>query len=224
MEIEEKKLSRELRKKGFSLNEIKQKTGFAKSSISIWVRDIKLNYRQKKKLSLKGLRKEVIEKRRTTRLTNENNRRQAIIDKSTEEIKNISEKELWLIGIALYWGEGSKTLRSGLQFSNSDPKTIKVIMEFFKRTCGVPIEKFRGHIHLHPHLNDEIAKKYWSKISGIPIDNFYKTTKQQSKASKGKKDTLPFGTLNIHICNTELFLKIKGWIEGIYQNINNMPR
>ncbi|MBI1866644.1 MAG: hypothetical protein HYS02_02665, partial [Candidatus Staskawiczbacteria bacterium] len=210
MKIIEKNIARKLRQRGLSLNEIRKKTGFTKSSISLWVRNIELSKKQKNELSQRGFRKEIIEKRRITRLANENSRRQVIIDQATKDIRNISKKELWLIGIALYWGEGAKTLRSGVQFSNSDPNMVKIIMEFFKINCEVPIEKFRGHIHLHPHLNEKRAKKYWSMISGIPLNQFYKTTKQQSRASKGKKDSLPFGTINIHVCNTELFLKIKG--------------
>ena len=190
MKIEEKVLSRKLRTQGLSINEICNKTGFAKGSVSLWVRDIELSKTQKNELSQKGFRKEVIERRRTTRLSNENNRRQIIIDGATENIKDISKKELWLIGIALYWGEGAKTLRSGVQFSNSDPAMVKVIMKFFKVSCKVPIEKFRGHIHLHPHLNENEAKKYWGEISGIPLDQFYKTSTQQSRANKGKKDSL----------------------------------
>ena len=219
MKVIEKNIARKLRQEGLSLNEIREKTGFTKSSISLWVRNIKLSKKHKNELSKRGIRKETIEKRRISRITNTNNRRQVIIDNAIKDIKKISKKELWLIGIALYWGEGTKTLRSGLQFSNSDPYMIKVMMEFFKINCEVPIEKFRGHIHLHPHLNEKKAKKYWSTISGIPLNQFYKTTKQQSRASKGKKDSLPFVTINIHICNTKLFLKIKGWIKGMHENI-----
>jgi len=98
-------------------------------------------------------------------------------------------------------------------------------MKFFIKACDIPLDKIRGHIHLHPHLNDNQAKKYWSEISGIPAEHFYKTTKQQSRASKNKKDSLPFGTLGIQICNTELLLKIKGWMEGMYKSIvENTPQ
>ena len=219
MKTKEKKISRELRRQGWSFNEIRQKVKVSKSSVSLWVRDIELTKSQKQKLSKNGVKKEVIEKRRKTRLTRENNRRQLIIDKAKSEIKHLLRKELWLVGIALYWGEGAKTLRSGVQFSNSDPRSIQLMMQFFKKNCKVPQNKFRGHIHIHPHLDEERAKMYWHNISGIPYNQFYKTSKQQSKASKGKKDTLPFGTFSIQICNTELFLKIKGWIEGVYESI-----
>ena len=219
MKTKEKKISRELRRQGLSFNEIRQKVKVSKSSVSLWVRDIELTKSQKQKLSKNGVKKEVIEKRRKTRLTRENNRRQLIIDKAKFEIKHLLRKELWLVGIALYWGEGAKTLRSGVQFSNSDPRSIQLMMQFFKKNCKVPQNKFRGHIHIHPHLDEERAKMYWHNISGIPYNQFYKTSKQHSKASKGKKDTLPFGTFSIQICNTELFLKIKGWIEGVHESI-----
>ena len=121
------------------------------------------------------------------------------------------------MGAALYWAEGSKTKRGVVQFSNSDPRLIQFMMRFFREICKVPKKKFRGHIGLHPHLSTKRAEKYWSGVSRIPLNQFYKTTKQQSKASKGKKDSLPFGTFNIKICSTELFLKIKGWIEKLYE-------
>ncbi len=217
MKLKEKNLARKLRKQGYSISKICEKANLAKGSVSLWVRDIELTTVQKEKLSKKNTEREVIERRRITRLSRENARRQIIIDNAKREICSLSKKELWLTGIALYWGEGTKTLRSGVQFSNSDPRLIQFIMRFFKEICNVPKKKFRGHINIHPHLNEKKAEKYWSKVSGIPLSQFYKTSKQQSKASKKKKDSLPFGTFNIQICNTELFLKIKGWIEKLYE-------
>ncbi len=62
------------------------------------------------------------------------------------------------------------------------------MMLFYKRVCGVPDSKFRGHLFLHPHLDVKKAEKYWSKISGIPLSRFQKTTQAHNKASKGKKN------------------------------------
>jgi len=224
MKIAEKNQAIELRKRGWSLNEIKRKLGISKSSVSLWVRNIELTIAQKRELSKKGIKKEVIEKQRATRLRNAAEKRQYVINNARLEIDKVSKRELWLIGTALYWGEGAKTLRSGVQFSNSDPRAIQLMMQFFRRICNVPENKFRGHIHIHPHLNTDRARKFWHIISGIPLKQFYKISIQQSKASKKKKDSLPFGTLNIIICNTELFLEIKGWIEGISQIFENRSK
>lgn len=217
MKTDEKKWARQLRSGGLSLKEIVAKTGFSKGSVSVWIRDVELTMAQKRKLSDKGYGREIIERRRKTRLENENKRRQIIIDGAKQEINNLSTNDLQFIGIALYWGEGSKTLRSGVQFSNSDPRAIEIMMSFFKKCCEVPEDKFRGHVFLHPTLDIKKAERYWQNISGIPVNQFYKTSIQQSRASKNKKNNLPFGTFCIQICNTKLFLRIKGWIEKLYE-------
>ena len=219
MKLQEKKLAIILREQGLSMNEIREKIGVSKSSVSLWVRNIQLTDKQKKELSQKGLTKESIEKRRKTRLTRENVRRQIIIDSARKEIKAISEQHLKLIGIALYWAEGGKASRNTVCLSNGDPKVIQLMMKFFKKICKVPKKKFRAHIHIHPHLSIKRAEEYWSKISGIPLTQFYKTYSKPNKSSQSKKDSLPFGTFDIYIHNTELFLKISGWIEGVHKNI-----
>ena len=182
------------------------------------MRKIELNTDQIFKLSKNGLKKEFIEKRRNTRLTNESNKRQLIIDKARSQIKKISEKELWLMGVMLYWAEGGKTQRGLVRFSNGDPEMIKIMMAFFRKVCKVPEEKFRGYIHIHPHLNHIEAEKYWSKITNISLKKFFKTYRKVNISSKNKKDTLPFGVMDIYICDTKLFLKISGWSDGIFDS------
>lgn len=215
MKTLEKQKAVELRKQGYSINDIRKKLNVAKSSVSIWVRDVKLNNKQKQYLIDKGFRNDVVEKRKNTRLTKENIKRQIIIDKARQDIKNLSKKELFLIGIIFYWAEGSKTRRGVVEFANGDPNAIKVMMNFFKKICYVREEKFRGHIHIHQHLNVRRAENYWSEVSGIPLKQFFKTYNKLNKSSKNKKDSLPFGTFSIYVCDTELFLKMKGWIDGV---------
>lgn len=219
MKINEKKESIKLRKEGLSLQEISRRLKVAKSSVSLWVRDIVLTQKQIKNLHNQQYTNIAIEKRRATRLFHENARRQLIVDKASSKIYGISKKELFLMGIALYWAEGSKTRRGMAEFSNSDPRLIKIMMMFFKEHCMVSKKKFRGHIHLHPHLNVHVAERYWSKISGISVKQFFKTSQQHNKASKGKKDTLPYGTFSIYVCSTELFLNIKGWMKGVEKKL-----
>ena len=128
MKLKEKNLSRKLRLQGYSINEICRKLSLAKSSVSIWVRDIKLTTTQKENLSSKGIKKEIIERRRTTRLIRENAKRQIIINEAKEDIDSLSKKDLFLIGIALYWAEGSKSQRNAVKFSNSDSTIIKLMI------------------------------------------------------------------------------------------------
>ncbi|MDD5255480.1 MAG: hypothetical protein PHR11_05460, partial [Candidatus Omnitrophica bacterium] len=79
----------------------------------------------------------------------------------------------------------------------------------------VPENKFRGMVHIHPHLNREQAETFWSKTSRIPLKQFHKTQFGISRASKHKRDSLPLGTFRIVVCDTRLKSKIQGWINGI---------
>ncbi len=90
-----------------------------------------------------------------------------------------------------------------------------MMMKFFREICNVPEEKFRGNIHTFAHANVEKTEKYWSKISGIPRNQFHKTYIKPSSASLQKRYTLPYGTFSVNVCDTKLFLTIMGWIERI---------
>lgn len=215
MKYLEKQKSILLRRKGRSIKEIARLVRVAKSSVSAWVRNVPLNSKQILFLKKKGFTSEVIEKRRQKRLFNESVKREAIMLEGGREIANISRNDLRLIGLSLYWGEGGKTQHGSARISNSDPAVIKTMMRFFREICLVKEKRFRGHIHIHSHLNAKKAEEYWSKISGIPKNQFYKTYTKPSIASQNKKDTLPYGTFDIYVCDTKLFLRIIGQIEKI---------
>jgi len=213
----ERDAARKLRVEGYSLNEISRTLGVAKSSVSLWVRDIVLSESQENYLKEKGFYREAIERRRTSRLANEKEKREQVILAAEKSITKISSKQLWFLGTMLYWAEGGKTQRL-VRFSNGDPEMIKIMMAFFKRVCEVPDRKFRGYIHIHPHLDYIEAETYWSVISGIPLDQFFKTYRMPNKSSQNKKNSLPYGVFDIYVLDTKLFLKITGWARGIFSS------
>jgi hypothetical protein len=215
MKIVEKEKARALRKKGYSINQIVKEARLSKASVSVWVRDIVLTKKQKQGLSERGRSVKSIEKRRLIRLFNEQTKRQIIMDRAKKDFTHISLEQLKLIGIILYLGEGGKTRRGMVRLSNSDPLVIKIMMRFFREICNVQKSKFRGGVHTFTHTDLKKTVKYWSKISQIPKKQFYKTYVKPSSASLQKRNTLPFGTFDIYVCDTRLFLTIMGWIEKI---------
>ncbi len=215
MKLIEKELARNLRRKGYSINEIVKKTGFTKSSVSVWVRDIVLTTNQRKGLSEKGRSVESIERRRKSRFNNENKKRRIVTEEAKKDFISISHSELKLIGTILYLGEGAKKSKGTVALSNSDPAVIKIMVRFLKEVCGVSKHKFRGHIHTFTHANVEKTEKYWARVTGISRNQFYKTYIKPSSASLQKRKTLPFGTFDLSVNDTKLFLTIMGWIEKI---------
>ena len=92
---------------------------------------------------------------------------------------------------------------------------VRLMMRFFREVCRVPEHKFRGAVHIHPHLDAEQARRFWSEMSGIPLVQFHRTQFSVSRASQQKRDTLPFGTFQIVISDVRYRCAIAGWIEGL---------
>ena len=217
MKANERKFARRLRQSGYSVGAIAGRTGCSKSSISKWVRDISLTPSQIARLKSNQDKGRAIaaDHPNSPKHTWSKIRNNIIESASKEILSTYSPYVLKTVGTALYWAEGYKSAINIVHFSNSDPIIISLMMRFFKDICKVPIPKFRGAVHIHSHLNKEKAIRFWSRISGIPIKQFHKTQIAISRASKNKRDTLPFGTLGIFICDTRLQSKIKGWIQGL---------
>ncbi len=217
MKLNEKNAAIKLREKGYAINKIAKEIGVAKSSVSVWVRDVKLNDLQINSLQLAPFTNNAVELRRTKRLSNELIKRNNVIDTAKNEIPKLDQTNLWLIGVMLYWAEGGKTQRI-VRFSNGDPEMIKIMIKFFKIICNVPDEKLRGYIHIHEGLDFKAAEIYWSNVSGIQLNQFYKTYRKPNKSSKNMKNSLPFGVMDIYILDVKLFNKISGWASGIFES------
>ncbi len=215
MKLAEKERARTLRTRGYSINQIITETGFSKASVSVWVRDIVLTKAQMSKLTERGRSMESIERRRQSRFINEQKKTKIVIDKAKEDILSISLHELKIIGAMLYLGEGGKTRKGMVRLANSDPLVIKIIMRFFREVCKVPENKFYVYIHTFDTADIEKTEVYWSYITKIPRKQFYKTYVKQSVASLHKRKTLPYGTVDVGVNDTKLFLTIMGWIEKI---------
>jgi len=206
-----------MRKQGMAIGEIAQTLLVAKSSVSYWVRDIKLTQSQRSALNANGHSIDAIEKRRISRLSNLKAKRSIVMNSAIEEAEILSTDALWCIGIALYWGEGGKT-QNVTRISNSDPAVICTMMRFFREICKVDEDKFHAQIHTFEHCDEKKIEKYWSKISEIDQSQFFKSYKKQSSASKNKRDTLPYGTFQVYVHDVTFFFRMMGWLEYLKQN------
>ncbi len=217
MREKERVFARELRSAGWSVRAIAKKTRCAKSSVSKWVRDISLTDDQIRQLRFNQDRARALAAKHPNSPRNKwASIRDQIIKKSSGEIRGECSREiLRLVGTALYWAEGYNASRNSVIFANTSPAMVKLMMNYFRGICEVPDNKFRGKISIHPHLDIRKAERYWAKVSGIPLKQFNKPLLAVSRASKGKRDTLPVGTFSIIISDVVCCSKIKGWIEGI---------
>lgn len=174
--IKEREEAIKLRKQGFSIVEIEKKLGINRSTLSGWLKDVKLASKQKVRLMKhwrQGLwiaRKKAIKWHNAEKAKRLNSARLQAEDVLKKiDIKN---KDILDFGLAmLYLGEGFKT-RERTGMGNSDPLILKAFLFILRNNYNMPDEKLYCSLHLRADQNGTAMKKYWSKELQIPINKF----------------------------------------------------
>jgi len=222
----EREIAIKLRKQGKTYSEILSVVPVAKSTLALWLQSVNLSKKQKQRITkerLAGSRRGG-EAKRKQRIE----KQELIIFKSKSEISRLSEREIFLMGVVLYWAEGAKEKEwkpgSPFAFSNMDPKIIQIMIIWLLKVCKIDKNMLIFNIFLHQtHKNRvEEVRKYWSKITGFPIEKFnavyWKTNKlKTNRKNIGEKY---HGVLKIKVKeSSSLVRKLAGWSEGIFENI-----
>lgn len=215
--LELKLKARNLRKKGLSLKEIQRRLKVSRSSVSLWVRGIKLTEKQLKKLYLNktrgALKGSIIAARNKIKKREELTRR--LIKEGMKEIGSLSKHDRFIAGIAMYYGEGSKT-DGEVSFTNSDPRAIKFMVDWLRKFCKVSERRLRGNLYIHDNLDRMKAERYWSKITKIPLKQFTKTYLVKNNPNRLRKVRHIYGVFRVRVSDANLHRKIMGWIKGIF--------
>ncbi len=131
------------------------------------------------------------------------------------------DSDLKITGIMLYWGEGAKTSGS-VKLANSNPDIIRVFLLFLREICGVEEKRIKMIIHMYPDLDGIFLGNFWSSVTGIGLENFYRP-----QILKGKKGTYKnksiYGTATICYSDKKLLQLILGWIEEYKNHFLKMP-
>lgn len=216
-----------LRVQGKSYGEIREIFNVPKSTLSNWFSGLDLSKEAKKILKTKtknGYLKLVeFNKTRTIEIKKEN---EDIRKNYESRINKLNNRELMILGAALYWGEGYKNfnLKSGaypyICFSNSDPLMHKVFVPFLERILKITKNRIKGQVMIYPNINPQKAVQYWQGITQIPVENF-RTQLTVSRASQGKRpwNLLPYGTLQLRVSQRQEFFKIRGLMDGIIKSL-----
>ncbi|MFA5020565.1 MAG: hypothetical protein WC517_00685 [Patescibacteria group bacterium] len=207
-----------LRKKGYSYGYISQQLGLSKSTLSDWLREIPFTPNQ-----------EVLDRVKMAQLKSAKFKQQRRINEivemremALEEIGQLSRRDLLLLGVGLYWGEGSKS-NENVRIINSDPILVKLMIRWFRDICGLGLNNFYVFIHLYPDSNIDAAIAYWSEVTSIPSKQFGKIQidKRTNKSLRNNRK-LPYGTFHLQIRSygnkefgRRLHRRIIGWIEAV---------
>ncbi|WP_030374405.1 hypothetical protein [Streptomyces rimosus] len=178
--------ARELRGRGMTYDAIQVELGCSKSSISLWVRDMprppRRSSEQASAIAKRGweatLRRREEERQRT--------RQEAI-----GEVGTMSDRELFLVGVGLYWAEGTKSKPHNPQervtFTNSDPGMIRLFLAWLALLDVAP-ERLQFRVHIHESADVGAAEQFWADLVGVDVGTFARTTLKKHNPKTVRKN------------------------------------
>lgn len=146
---------KQLRREGFSIEQIISTMSLPKTTVWYHIHKIKLSDSQKAVLRSNqgGSRKRKME-----------NIKQA--DKKSTLLLNSKDREFFIMISMLYWAEGHKKGRC--QFTNTDGRMIALYLKVLRHKLHIPEQQIGVGIRIFTGMKEKECLSYWSSVSGIP--------------------------------------------------------
>lgn len=206
----------QLRKEGYSYNYIINQLPVSKSTLSEWLRDIDFVPNKHTIEIIGNARVAAGNYKHKLKIESLNNAR----TQAKHDIGILSGRDIMMLGLGVYIGEGGKTM--GLtRIINSDPKIIKLAIKWLAVSFGAEIKHLKIRLYLYPDNNEKDSIKYWSKQTGVPVNQFFKSTIDRRTDKKlSNKGKLPHGTAHMSVKSlgnkdfgVYLHRRITAWID-----------
>ena len=210
-----------LRRQGVSYEAIRARLGIAKSTLWRWLKADGLVETQPQRLT--ELKRQAQRKGAATVRAQYLSRARAVKAEARRELGNCSPRDLFMIGTALYWAEGTKqkphNIAQRVVFTNSDPAMLRVFLRWLRDICHVPNELLTFELCIHTSGDIEAAKRFWSAILQVPSERFRIRLKRHRRASSRRNVGARYvGLVRITVQRSaQLNRRIAGWIEGLCQ-------
>lgn len=220
--LEDKKKAIELRKKGLSYKEIQQHVKVSRGLLSGWFKFLSLTTEEEGFLSKRMSERQ--DKGRIASMLSNRNRRINREITAFEDAKNLFDKYkdnwLFLVGIALYWAEGSKRTGS-FQFINSDPDMVYCMFKWIPKFMGIERDKIKCRLYIHKIPGYENCQLFWEKTLGIDSRSFQKTTYKPTSHTV-KKNSDYKGCLRLGLGGIYELRLMKAWQKLLIQYYNKV--
>ncbi len=183
-----------LRENGYSYTYISKETNLSKSTLSEWLTEIP--YVPNKTML------EVLKKARAASGAAKNKEKKLSFHtarlQAQADLGKISSRDIFMLGIGLYIGEGTKT-HDIVRIINANPLIIKFAIRWFKEVYGLADENFKVRIHMYPDSNKEEVLKFWSTITGLKSKQFFTPYIDLRAKHIFKRGKLPYGTAHLTV-------------------------
>jgi hypothetical protein len=186
LKIKQKRLAENLRKEGLSYSEIMKRVPVAKSSLSLWLRDISLSSEQKRRLEKLNTigQKAGAEARHQQKL-----RLIEVLKKDVaKEVPKLIQNPFFVLGVSLYWAEGAKqkpwNSSQRFSFGNSDERLIILMRKWLYSFHDISDTQIMYRLHIHETANIDTAKREWAKVLDIEPVQLKVSLKRHNSSSR----------------------------------------
>lgn len=201
--LKDKEKAIQLRLRGMSYSQIKEKLNLSKSTLSNWLAPYPLSAQR-----ISELRDWSSKRIENYRATMQNKREQkllAVYEKVSKDIGKLSKRELFIGGLLLYWGEGAKTSNATVALSNTDPSVLRFFLQWLK-LFEIKESELSIVMHLYKDMDESREIKFWMKQLNLPKSCFRKSYVKESNLSNlSYKSGFGHGTCNIRIYGKKLY-------------------
>ncbi|HVW80773.1 MAG TPA: hypothetical protein VHB69_07545 [Mycobacteriales bacterium] len=216
---EERRKARELRAQGLTITEISEFLGVSKGTISPWIRDVTAPRRE----SPARRERHMLARQAAARKLHERAvaRSEAASASALRDVGELSDRELLLVGAALYWAEGTKEKpwrRSGrVIFINSDVTVLRVFLRWLD-LVGVTAADRCYRLNIHESAEVATHEQWWAAQLGLGDVEFQRATikRHNPKPSRHNRGDSYHGCLTVSVRRSRaLYDSITGWWAGI---------
>lgn len=219
--FEKRLLALKMRRTGLSLKSIADKLEVTKGTVSLWCREVSLSLYQKENLKNRSVKGRIIGAQANHQKKLDNI---CHYDQLGEgEVGLMSNRDLLLVGAALYWAEGRKT-EGVFTIINSDPDMIKLMYYWLVKVVDVRAEDLVLCLSINEMHRPRVKKvlKFWANLLQLPLAQLRKPyfVRTVQKKVYENYDSY-FGVMHLKVrCGTNLRYRVQGLIKAIKKQID----
>ena len=193
-----------------------------KSTLSIWCQGVTLPLWYEEKV--RELNKSSLTKAQRYAWAQIKRKRELFLEAVSREAKSIlkrfNQDGLKIALAMLYLGEGAKwRSHSGLVLGNSDPEVICLYISLLRECYKIETHKLKCRVSYRADQNIHELENYWSKITGITQENFYKTKPDPRTIGKRTLNPDYKGVCVIHCAGAHIQLELEMIAKLLLQEI-----
>ena len=216
--VQEKEKALELRRKGYTYNDILAELEVSKSSLSLWLKSLPLT--DNEKTYLKKRKDSNISKGRI-RAASALHMRRVVRDgflfrDARREFLEHCKKPIFHVGVSLYWAEGGKRT-SSFAFMNSDPDMVRLMVAWIGEFLGAKKEEIGLRLYSHKPFAHEGFEQFWAKETQIPSSQFKKTVYKPTGLLVKKRPDYR-GCVRIELGKVVYLRKMKYWQQMLIEH------